>query len=54
MDENSTRGLWPMGIVEKVNTGRDGLVRSAQIRTRTTKLVRPVTKLVFLESTLCD
>ena len=54
MDENSTCGLWPMDIVEKVNTGRDGLVRSAQIRTRLTKLVRPIMKLVFLESTICD
>jgi hypothetical protein len=49
VDENSPRGLWPMGLVISVSPGRDGLVCSAKIRTKSTTLVRPITKLVRLE-----
>ena len=49
MDENTPRGIWPMGQVVEVNEGRDGLVRSARVRTKSTELVRPITKLVVLE-----
>ena len=38
-------------IIQDTNVGRDGLVRSAKIRTRSSVFVRPVTKLVLLEST---
>ena len=51
VDENSPRGAWPLGRVIDVHEGRDGLVRSVRIRTKSTVLVRPVTKLVLLEST---
>lgn len=48
-DENTPRGLWPLGLVTEINIGRDGLVRSATVRTKSTHLVRPATKLVLLE-----
>jgi hypothetical protein len=48
-DENTPRGLWPLGLVVDVMPGRDGLVRSVRLRTRSTTLVRPVSKVVLLE-----
>ena len=54
MNENSPRGSWPMGIVIDTSAGRDGHVRSAMIMTKTTQLVRPITKLVFLEGSCYD
>ena len=50
LDECAPRGAWPMGLVEDTKVGRDGLVQSARIRTKSTHLVRPITKLVMLES----
>ena len=49
IDENSPRGMWPLGKVVDVVKGRDGLLRSARLRTQTTQVVRPITKLVHLE-----
>ena len=49
IDENTDRGSWPMGLVVETSLGRDGLVRSAKIKTKSSVLVRPITKLVFLE-----
>jgi len=49
VDENAKRGEWPLGRVLEVNTGRDGFVRSVKVFTRGTTLVRPITKLCFLE-----
>ena len=51
MDENAPRGLWPLGLIQEVSVGRDGLVRSARLKTVTSVLSRPITKLVSLE---CD
>ena len=48
-DVASPRGMWPLGLVKEVNVGRDGLVRSVRVKTVSTELVRPVTKLVLLE-----
>lgn len=48
-DENLSRGKWPLARVTKVNTGRDGLVRSAHLKSRRGLLVRPITKLIHLE-----
>lgn len=48
-DVSSPRGSWPLGLVKEVNVGRDGLVRSARVKTASTELVRPVTKLILLE-----
>ena len=49
-DENTPRNLWPLGLVDSVYHGRDGLVRTVKVRTRSTLLVRPITKLVMLEA----
>ena len=51
MDENAPRGSWPLGFIQEVSVGRDGLVRSARLKTVTSVLTRPITKLVSLE---CD
>ena len=48
-EENTPRFLWPMGRVIEVNMGRDQLVRSVRIKTRSTELVRPISKIVKLE-----
>ena len=49
IDENAPRGSWPLGLVQEVNVGRDGLVRSARVRTKSSIFVRPISKLVSLE-----
>ena len=51
MDENAPRGSWPLGLIQEVSVCRDGLVRSARLKTVTSVLTRPITKLVSLE---CD
>ena len=48
-DQNTPRGSWPLGLVTDVKEGRDGLVRSATIKTKTSVLVRPINKLVLIE-----
>ena len=42
------------GNVIDTSAGRDGHVRSARIMTKTTQLVRPITKQVFLEGSCYD
>ena len=49
MDENSPRGSRPLGVVIDTSIGTDGLVRSVKVKTKSTQLFRPVTKLVLLE-----
>ena len=49
MDGNVHRGKWPLARVVQVHRGTDGYVRSAEVRTNTSKLVRPISKLCFLE-----
>ena len=53
-DESSLRGSWPLGLVEETKVGGDGLVRSARIRTRSTHLVRPISKLIWWEGVHYD
>lgn len=48
-DENTPRGLWPLAVVTNVKTSKDGLVRTVQVRTKSTSLVRPISKIVLLE-----
>ena len=48
-DDNIQRGKWPLGRVTEVFTGKDGNVRAAKVKTATTILTRPITKLCFLE-----
>jgi len=52
LDENVPRSLWPLGLVVQADPSSDGLVRSVKIKTKSTQLVRPVTKVVKLESSL--
>ena len=52
VDEMCPRGLWPLALVLEVQVGRDGHVRSARLKSRSTIMVRPITKLVLLESSL--
>ena len=49
LDENSPRGSWLLCLVKEISMGRDGLVRSVKVKTATTELVRPITKLLVLE-----
>ena len=48
VDDSVPRGQWPLGLVEDVKVGADGLVRSVDVRIRGLLLQRPVTKLVKL------
>ena len=48
-DEKRPRGQWPMRRVQEVYPSQDGLVRSVQVKTTTSVLKRPVSKLCNLE-----
>ena len=48
-EENTPRFLWPLGLVIEVKEGRDKLVRTVRVKTKSTVLVRPVSKVVNLE-----
>ena len=49
LEENTPRCLWPLGLVVEVKKGRDGLVRTVKIKTKSSILIRPVSKVVNLE-----
>ena len=50
VDECLPRDQWRLGRVIRVVPGRDGLVRTVEVRTGTTaSLVRPIQKLYLLE-----
>lgn len=50
VDEPLARGQWRMGRVVKVVPGKDGLVRTVEVKTGVlTSLVRPIQKLCLLE-----
>ncbi|KAK4329183.1 hypothetical protein Pmani_000412 [Petrolisthes manimaculis] len=51
-DESTTRGTWPLGRVSRIHKGKDGLVRSVDVKTRKGVLKRPISKLCLLESEL--
>ena len=48
-DENTPRNLWPLGCVTQAFAGKDDTVRSVQVKTKSTHLVRPVDKICLLE-----
>lgn len=48
-DANQARGQWLCGRVEHVNIGTDGRIRTAEIRTTTGLMRRPVSKLAKLD-----
>ena len=49
IDHGLPRGSWPMGRVERLYPGADGVVRVVEIRTKHGVYKRPVVKLVSLE-----
>ena len=55
LDEDTPRSSWPLGqVIEVYSNRRDGLVCSAYFKTRSTELVRPVDKIILLESSAED
>ena len=48
-NEVTPRKCWPLGRVVRLNKGNDGLIRSVEVKTQFSLLVRPVTKLCLLE-----
>ena len=46
---DTKRADWKLAVVERLNRGADGLVRSAEIRTSNGKTSRPINKLYPLE-----
>ncbi len=44
VDDQAPRNRWVMGVVQETYVDKHGLVRSAKIKTKTTTLTRPVTK----------
>ena len=51
--EERNRNCWPLGIIQKLIAGRDGVVRAAKVRTQKTVLERAIQHLYPLEL-LCD
>ena len=49
--EGSKRLQWPMGIVHRVYPGRDGLVRTVEVKTTKGLLTRPIQRIHDLEMT---
>jgi len=49
IDPNNPRGTWPLGRVEQIVTGADGIVRSAYVKTRI-RPGRPETQILYRPS----
>ena len=49
VDEKSPRGRWLLGRVLKIFPGDDQRVRVAEVKTKSSTLIRPISKLVLLE-----
>ena len=52
VDVGGKRQNWPVGIVEEICPGKDGLVRMVKVRTSSGVLSRPIQKVCLLE--MCD
>lgn len=50
MKENAPPLFWPLGIIEEVYPGTDGVVRVASIKTKSGTYKRPVVRLCPLPS----
>ena len=51
LDDRVPRCSWPLGrILEVYQNKRDGMVRSAKVKTNTSVLVLPIDKIVLLEA----
>ena len=49
VSEDTPRSVWPIARIVDTFPGKDGLVRSVQVKTKNSILVRPVNKLCLLE-----
>ena len=49
VDETSPRNSWPLGRVVETFPDRRGFVRQVKVKTKTSELCRPVTKLCLLQ-----
>ena len=47
-DDNLKRCVWPLGVITETHVGRDGKIRSVQLRSRGKLLTRPIQRLVPL------
>ena len=54
MDVNTPRKCWPLGRVIRSFPGKDGLVRSVEVKTSWAVFTRPVNKLCLLDSVNTD
>ena len=52
-DERCKRLQWPMGIVQEVFPGRDGVIRAVRIKTVKGMVTRPIQKVHDLEINSC-
>ena len=48
-DKRIPRGLWPISIVTKVFPGRDNNIRTVELKTKDSVLIRPVVNVCILE-----
>ena len=48
-EEDSKRGKWPLGRITKVMPGKDGVVRTIEVKTKTGTYKRPAVKIFKLE-----
>ncbi|XP_059046616.1 uncharacterized protein LOC131842114 [Achroia grisella] len=48
VDGNLPRNTWPKGKIDKIYPGRDGRIRTVDVKTKTGILTRPVTRLALL------
>ena len=50
VDDNASRGNWPLARVTKLYPGRDNVVRTVSLKTTKGFLIRPVRRLCLLEN----
>ena len=51
VDEKAPRNTWPLAVVQEVHVGNQGLVRSVKVKTKSTQLVRPISKPMSIAGT---
>ena len=49
-EDKTSRPSWPLGRITKVIPSRDGLIRTAQVKTENGLFTRPIQKLHLLEA----
>ena len=50
-DEDTKRGKWPLGRITRVMPGKDGVVRTIEVKTKSGIYTRPAAKILKLEDT---